>query len=249
MNSAYNIEVCIASVESAIAAQKGKADRVELCDNLYEGGTTPSLGMVEVVRKKINIDLFVMIRPRGGDFLYSDFEFEVMKQDIVSMKQSGVNGFVFGILNKDGNVDFKRTSELVKLSKPLEVTFHRAIDMVSSPLKAMEAIIESGCDRILTAGRANKAIDGIDEIARMAKQADGRIKIMAGSGIHEQNVRTIAKQTGVTEFHLSGKHYIPSKMEYRNEQVFMGSLPQIPEYEIAVTDENKIINVFKALNE
>ncbi len=240
------IEVCIASVASAIAAQEGGADRVELCDNLFEGGTTPSLAMIEQVRKQTGIGLYVMIRPRGGDFLYSDEEFEIMKGDLMHAKKAGADGVVFGLLKADGSVDLARTSELVQLASPLDTTFHRAFDMAANPQEALEAVIRSGCQRILTAGGANKAIDGIERIAQLQQQASNRIQLMAGSGINEQNARLFLEK-GIRELHLSGKIVVDGNMTYRNPQVMMGGLPGIPEYEYIVTDAGKIRAVREAV--
>ena len=160
MNDKYLIEVCAAHVQSAIAAQEGGAKRVELCDNLYEGGTTPGYAAIKVTREKLNIGINVMIRPRGSDFCYSDLEFEMMKEDIKVCKELGVDGVVFGILLPDGNVDIERTNILVELAKPMSITFHRAFDVTPDPFKALEDIIDLGIDRILTAGQKNTVPDG-----------------------------------------------------------------------------------------
>ncbi len=172
------IEVCINSVDSAIAAQEGGAQRVELCDNLYEGGTTPSAGCVELTRQRITIGLHVIIRPRGADFCYSPLEFEIMKRDIAIVKDLGADGIVFGILKSDGAVDVERSQEIVELARPMSVTFHRAFDMTPDPIQALNDIIPLGVDRILTSGQANKAIDGAGCIADLVAEANGRTIIM-----------------------------------------------------------------------
>lgn len=159
-----DLEICIDSVHSAIAAQEGGAVRVELCDNLFEGGTTPSAGCIQLVRENIHIDLNVIIRPRGGDFLYSPLEFEIMKQDIKIAKQLGANGVVLGILNKDGTIDQKRTAELIALARPMTVTFHRAFDVTRDPFEALEQLIDLGVDRILTSGQENTVLEGMDRL-------------------------------------------------------------------------------------
>ncbi|PLX09201.1 MAG: copper homeostasis protein CutC, partial [Marinilabiliales bacterium] len=175
------IEVCCNSLESALNAQQGGAHRVELCSNLYEGGTTPSMGEISLAREKLQIKLNVLIRPRGGDFVYSKDEIEIIKRDILFCKKIGVDGIVIGFLLPDGNIDTKLTKEIVELARPMNVTFHRAYDMCKDPEKALQEIIECGADRLLTSGIKNKAIDGIDNIASLVKMAGDRIIIMPGS--------------------------------------------------------------------
>ena len=234
------VEACVNSVTSAIEAEKGGAHRVELCDNLYEGGTTPSAAAIIVTAQNIGIDLHVLIRPRGGDFLYSDIEFEVMLRDIQYCKQNGVKGVVLGVLKAKGRVDVKRTRELVKAAYPMNVTFHRAFDMVNDPFRAIEDVISAGCHRILTSGLSNKAWDGREMIASLVQASNGRIIIMAGSGINNENAETLVKFTGVTEIHTSARSSYPSKMKYQTRTIFMGGLPEIPEYETSLTDSLKI---------
>lgn len=242
------IEVCAYSFESCIAAEKAQANRIELCSSMFEGGTTPSAGLVKMVIQKVNIEVHAMIRPRGGDFCYSDEEFEVMKADILSMKNLGCTGIVLGILQTDGKVNIQQTAELVKLAAPLQVTFHRAIDMTPNYTEALEAIIEAGCTRVLTSGQKNIAIDGIEEITNLVKQANGRIQIMVGSGVNLGNALTIA-QTGVDAIHLTGKSTRDSAMIYRKEGIAMGGLPAVPEYEIAYSDSQKIQAVVQLLDQ
>ncbi|MDB4303802.1 copper homeostasis protein CutC, partial [Desulfosarcina sp.] len=195
------VEICAANIQSAIAAQEGGAKRIELCDNLYEGGTTPSYASIKLVLEKLDIPINVMIRPRGSDFCYDDLEFEMMKEDVLLCKQMGVNGVVFGILLPDGNVDMIRTKELVELARPLSVTFHRAFDVTPDPIKALEDIISCGFDRLLTAGQQNKAPDGVELIAELVKQSNERIVVMPGSGLDENNIQEFRKDTGANEFH------------------------------------------------
>ena len=247
MDKNFIIEACTTSVLSAIEAQKGGALRVELCDNIPEGGTTPGYGTIKKAREVLSIDLNVMIRPRGQDFCYSGLEFDIMKEDIRMCKQLGVDGVVFGILKPDGTVDVERTTELVELARPLSVTFHRAFDMTPDPLKAMEDIILTGADRILTSGHKDKAFDGIDLIRDLVEKADDRIIIMPGSGINEDNIREMKKKAGVTEFHLTGWKTIDSAMEFRKEGISMGSLSQIPEYEMKITDANLIRKIVEII--
>jgi copper homeostasis protein len=245
----YLIEVCAAHVQSALAAQEGGAGRVELCDNLFEGGTTPSYAAIKLAREKLTIALNVMIRPRGSDFFYSGLEFEIMKEDIRMCKDLGADGVVFGLLLPDGNVDVDRTRELVELAKPMSITFHRAFDMTPEPFRSLSEIIGLGVDRILTAGQQNKAPDGIDLIKKIIEKANNRIIIMPGAGINELNILRIRNATGAKEFHLTGRRLSESKMELRKEGIYMGGLPQIPEYGISVTDPEIIRKIVITLNE
>lgn len=242
------VEVCAYSFESCVAAEKAQANRIELCSSMFEGGTTPSAGLVKMVTQKVSIEVHAMIRPRGGDFCYTDEEFEVMKADILSMKTLGCTGIVLGILQTDGKVNIQQTAALVKLAAPLQVTFHRAIDMTPNYAEALEAIIEAGCTRVLTSGQKNVAIDGIEEITNLVKQANGRIQIMVGSGVNLKNALTIA-QTGVDAIHLTGKSTRDSAMIYRKEGIAMGGLPAVPEYEIAYSDSQKIQAVVQLLDQ
>lgn len=237
------LEICAYSLESCLAAKQAGATRVELCAGMYEGGITPSLGMIKLARElTTGVQLYTMIRPRGGDFLYADIEFEQMKEEISSVKTLGVEGVVLGILKRDGSIDLERTAELVRLAAPLKVTFHRAFDMVKDPEQALEAIIKAGCCRILTSGLKNTAEEGIGNLKKIVKQADGRIQIMAGSGVNAGNVLKIAA-TGVTAVHLSAKSVRESCMQYRNPAIFMGGIPGISEYQVIYSSENKIREV------
>jgi len=248
MEQKFSIEVCVAHIQSAIAAQEGGAQKVELCDNLYEGGTTPSYATIKLAREKLNIGLNVMIRPRGSDFCYSDVEFELMKEDIKICKDLGADGVVFGLLNPDGNIDLDRMKILIDLAKPMSVTFHRAFDVTADPFKALEEIIELGINRILTAGQKNTVPEGIDLIKQLVDVADDRIIIMPGSGISESNIQEIRDITGAKEFHLTGRKSYPSKMQYRPEGIYFGGLSQIPEYEIKFTNAAIIRKVVSKVN-
>ena len=239
MKNNIDVEICTFSLESCLNAQLAGASRVELCSGMYDGGTTPSAAMIRMAREKLSIQLYVMIRPRGGDFLYSDLEFEVMKEDIRFAKACRADGVVLGILNADGSVDVRRTRELVELAAPLKVTFHRAIDMTRDMEEALEGIIEAGCYRVLTSGGRNTVNEGMERIKALVKQAGGRVQIMAGSGVNAANARALM-ELGVDAIHLSGKSGRDSEMEFRNPNVFMGGVPGLPEYEQYYSDVEKI---------
>lgn len=232
--SELTIEVCIDSVQSAINAQAGGADRVELCDNLFEGGTTPSLGMMRVVRQNITIGLQVMIRPRGGDFLYSDAEFEVMKADIAAAKELGADGVVFGCLTPEGAIDQAKTKELMALARPMNVTFHRAFDMVKDPFQALEDLVTLGVDRVLTSGLERTVMEGIDLLKDLVEKAGDRIIILAGGGVRPHNIQKLVSRTQVKECHVSGRQPVESGMRFRNSKVAMGGSLQLPEYSISI---------------
>ena len=234
------IEVCVDSVESAIAAQQGGAGRVELCDNLLEGGTTPSAGMIELARDNITIGLHVIVRPRGGDFCYSEIEFEVMKRDIVRARQLGANGVVIGILLPDGSIDVARVRTLIELARPLSVTFHRAFDMTDDAYRALNDLITLGIDRLLTSGQEVSALEGLDLITDLVRVAAGRIGIMPGGGITERNITKILARSGVRDIHVSATTAVESRMHYRNQRVFMGRALRPAEYGRLITDAEQI---------
>ena len=212
----YKLEVIGFNIESCIAAQDGGAHRIELCGAPGEGGTTPSYAFIKAAREKLHIDLYVMIRARGGDFLYSDDDFELMKNDITICKQSGCNGIVTGILTKNAKVDKERCKELIDLAYPLEATFHRAFDRVSDPLEALEDVIDLGFERILTSGLKPKAIESVNLLSQLIKQAGERIIIMPGSGVNATNIIEIAESSGAKEFHSSASISKESGMEFIN---------------------------------
>ena len=219
----YKFEICANSVASCIAAQEGGADRVELCAGIPEGGTTPSFGMIRNARECIDIALNVIIRPRGGDFLYSENELCEMVYDIQAAKELGADGLVFGCLCPDGSVDMKAMAVLMEAAGDTPVTFHRAFDHTSDPFKALEDIISLGCTRILTSGCRPTALEGADLLAQLVEKASDRIIIMPGCGVREGNIAEIARLSGAREFHFSARESVQSGMFFRNPEVAMGS--------------------------
>lgn len=240
------MEVCANSVSSALAAQLGGAKRVELCANLAEGGTTPSYAEIAMARNMLLIELFPIIRPRGGDFLYSDLEFELMKQDIKICKQLNCDGIVTGILTAEGKVDKTRCAELIELAKPMEVAFHRAFDMTVDLQQALEDLIELGVVRILTSGGKASAIDGAQTLAKLTVQAGHRIIIMPGAGINTSNITELISLTGAKEFHASARRQLDSKMIFRNKDLNMGN--QTDEYSYSITDTELVRNLLELAN-
>jgi copper homeostasis protein len=199
------LEVIGFTIEGCAIAQSAGAHRIELCDNPADGGTTPSFGFIKAARKVLQIELYNMIRPRGGDFFYSDDEFEIMKEDIKVSKQLGCDGIVLGILTKDNKVDKRRCAHLVEMAYPLGVTFHRAFDRTVDPFEALQDIIDIGCERVLTSGQKPNAVEGKDMIAALINYADDRIIIMPGSGVRSDNITDLAKTTNANEFHSSAR--------------------------------------------
>jgi copper homeostasis protein len=233
-------EVVVYNIESALRAQEGGADRIELCDNSDEGGTTPSFAMIEQVRQNISMDVYIMLRPRGGDFCYSNYEFHIMKRDLLQCQKLSVDGLVFGILNENGTIDKKRCKELIDKARPLKVTCHRAFDMTRDPFEALEDCINVGFDRILTSGQQLKALDGIKLIGDLNKAAKGRIAIMAGSGVDESTVAEIVKSTKVREVHFSAKSFRDSIMQFRNPNIATMGSGGSNEYKCRTVDPDKV---------
>jgi len=241
------LEICLDSVDSAVAAERGGADRVELCAGLPEGGTTPSAGTIAAVRKKISIGLHVMIRPRGGDFCYTPDEFGIMQRDILIAKQLGANSIVLGILGADGNVDVERMRQLVELARPLKVTCHRAIDMSCDLLRAAHDVIDTGAHRILTSGGEKTATAGVHAIAKLVQTVQGRIPIMACGEISSSNVQRIVEQTNVREIHVGLGDAVPSTMRFRNQKIAMGTMAD-SEYQRHVVSESSVRDLRTALD-
>lgn len=244
----YRFEVCANSVESCLAAQAGGADRVELCAGIPEGGTTPSYGEISMARELLKTTrLHVIIRPRGGDFLYSPIEVKTMLKDIEMARQLGADGVVFGCLTAEGEIDIPIMQELMKASQGLSVTFHRAFDVCRHPQKALEQIIELGCHRILTSGQQPTAEQGIPLLKELQEQAAGRIILLAGCGVNEKNISRIASETGIREFHFSARKTVKSDMIYKNESVSMGGTVHIDEYERNVTASQRVMDTIQAV--
>lgn len=241
MSNKSKIEICANSVESAVKAQQAGAYRVELCAGIPEGGTTPSFGEIRMARQLLNqTKLHVIIRPRGGDFLYSPLEQEIMLHDIKVSRQLGADGVVFGCLTAEGKVDMPLMKKLMNAVGDMSVTFHRAFDMCRNPKEALENIIELGIDRILTSGQEATAEKGIPLLKELVAQADGRIIIMPGCGVNAGNIRKIAEETGASEFHFSGRSTVESGMIFRNKKVSMAGTVKIEEYLKDVTDPDKV---------
>lgn len=236
----HTFEVAVDSLESALIAQECGVHRVELCAALGIGGITPSHAMIEIAKDRLDIPFNVIIRPRRGDFLYTEAEFDIMCGDIEYAKSLDVNGVVLGILYSDGRIDIDRTRVLIELARPLEVTFHRAFDMAIDPHQALDDLISLGVDTLLTSGQQPTAEQGLSLITELVKQADGRIRIMPGSGINPNNIKAIVKGSGANEFHFSGKASVDSPMQYHNSTLSMGGKDVGSEYQRSYADADTI---------
>lgn len=240
-------ELCAFSLEACRAAARAGVTRVELCASPYEGGTTPSAALIRRARQIPHLQLSVMIRPRGGDFLYTDDEFDLMLDEVDFARECGADCVVAGMLTPDGRVDEERTARLVNRCGSMQFTFHRAFDMTRNTAEALESLVRAGCYRVLTSGGRNTAMEGIDTIRALVAQSAGRIAIMAGSGVSPSNVRQLAG-TGVDAVHFSARSLVESGMTYRNPTVSMGGVPGIPEYASVGADETKIREILDQLN-
>lgn len=235
----YILECCVDSVESAINAANGGASRLELCSNLIIGGTTPDVALVKEIRKYTDIRIHALIRPRFGDFCYTEHEIEIMKAQIRALKEAGVEGVVIGVLDEEGNLDIPKMQELLQEADGLSVTLHRAFDMCRDPFQALDEAIQLEIDTILTSGQKQSAWEGRELLAELIKKADGRIDIMAGAGIGASMIEKLIPVTGGTSYHMSGKVTLDSPMRYRKADVSMG-LPSLSEYEIWQTSEDNV---------
>lgn len=240
----FKIEICVDNVEAALDAQAAGADRIELCNSLLEGGTTPSGGLISSARENLSIELHVIIRPRGGDFLYSDPDYDIMRRDVEICGEYGIDGIVTGILRQDGEIDIERTAMLIELARPMKVTFHRAFDMCTDPQRGLQDIISTGADMLLTSGQKNSASEGIDLIKKLIDKAGSKITVMPGSGINETNIEHIARSTGATQFHLSGSKPVDSAMTFRRDFIVIDRLSGLSK---KIADQQKIKNIINIL--
>lgn len=245
----YTVEICANSVLSVRNAREGGADRVELCAALPLGGVTPSYGEIAAARDVKGIALNVLVRPRSGDFLYTESEIDVMLRDIELCQRLGVDGVVVGALRPNGDIDSATMQRLMEASKGLSVTFHRAFDMCRNPLEALEEVAALGCHRILTSGLAPNAVAGIPTLSQLVARAAGRLIVMPGGGIGANNILKLAKETGAMEFHLSASSPLASQMEYRNPAISMGGDAKVDEYATTVSDVAKVRRVVALLSE
>ena len=247
MEKTYRFEICANGVESCIAAQEGGADRVELCAGIPEGGTTPSYGEIKTARRVLTrTRLHVIIRPRGGDFLYTPLELERMTADIDIARELGADGVVFGCLRADGTLDTEANTLLMSHAKGMSVTFHRAFDRCANPQEALEELIAQGFDRILTSGQQPTALQGTPLLRQLHAQAAGRITLLAGCGVNEGNIATIARETGIDEFHFSARVAVKSAMTFSNPDVYMGT-KGADEESVDITSAERVRNTIAQL--
>ncbi len=239
-------EVCVDSIESALAAERGGADRVELCSDLLEGGLTPSYGVLKTARERLAIGIMMMVRPRGGDFCYSEAEFTAMLHDVRMAKDVGANGVVFGVLTPDGDVDVERSRQVIADARPLSVTFHRAFDMTRDPFVALETLVDLGVDRVLTSGQEATVLEGLDLLAHLTGRAGDRIVVMPGGGITERNIARIRAKVPAAEMHFAGGEPAESRMRFRNPRVFMGGTLRPPEYTLDLLHPSYVERVIAA---
>ena len=240
------IEICVEGIDGLLAAQQAGADRVEFCASLIEGGLTPSLGTVREALKLANIPFYVMVRPRGGDFLYSDTEFSSMVGDVEALRDLGVAGVVVGCLTADGAIDEARMGTLVEVAGPLAVTCHRAFDMTRDAAEALEALIRAGVGRVLTSGQRDTAMEGIELLAALVKQAAGRIVILGCGALDAGNIATVRARAGLAEMHFAALKDVPSGMRFRNPHVGMGGSDPDREYRNTLTDAAAVAAIIAA---
>ncbi len=242
------IELCVESVEGALAAEAGGANRVELCADLVEGGITPSIGSVRLAKERLSIPVMTMVRPRGGDFLYSDVEREIMLTDIAAIRDAGSDGVVFGCLQPDGALDVDLMRELTAAARPMQVTCHRAFDMTVDPRRALDELTELGIERVLTSGQEVDAMLGRSLLAELVERANDRIIVMPGGGILPERIRDLVETTGCQDVHFAALGDDESPMEYRNPRCAMGARPEVPgEYDRVATDVDLVRRFVSAL--
>jgi copper homeostasis protein len=240
MSERRRIEVCVDSVESALAAAAGGADRLELCAALGEGGLTPTAGLMETVRAEVKLPIAAMIRPRAGDFCYTDHEFAVMRRDLAQMKALGADMIVLGLLNPDGSVDRERTAELITAARPLPVTFHRAFDVAADAKAALECLVSLGVERVLTSGQEKSVLEGLELVTELVRLAGERILVVPGGGITERNLPRILRECAAKEFHVSASAMRDSRMVHRNTRVPMGRVLAASEFSVSQADAGRV---------
>ncbi len=243
----YILEICTDSVESSLTAFHAGANRLELCSNLIIGGTTPSSSLFRAVRKYCNIKINVLIRPRFGDFCYTDYEFDIIKEEVKLYREIGADGIVIGILKPDGNLNINQMEEIIELAEGIPITLHRAFDVCADPLKTLEESIKIGIKTILTSGQKNKCVDGLKLIKELVHRSQGEIDILVGGGVNAEVIEMIHSVTKASSYHMSGKVIKDSPMIYRKEEVSMG-LPSFNEYQILLADSNEIQRAADLLN-
>lgn len=242
------LEASVYSVDGVIAAKEAGADRVELCDNIQEGGTTPSYGMIRQARK-VDLPLFVIIRPRGGDFVYTQSEVNVMLGDIAICKQLGVDGVVFGLLLPDGSIDLENTSKLIEAARPMQITFHRAFDMCRDAKIALQQLADLGIERVLTSGQRNTAPEGKELLAELNKSLPEGIRLLIGSGVNAENLKELHDSIQADEYHMSAVKYSPSAMDYKNPCIAMGNNEGMDEFKVLKPNQEKLIKARKVIDQ
>lgn len=249
--SRIKLEICVDGIESAHIAEKAGADRLELCGELGVGGLTPSMGLLKQALSQIGIPINVMIRPRSGDFCYTNDEINTMKENIRIIKDRfpSVNGFVFGIISSEGIIDKAKMSELIELAHPIPVTIHRAFDMTKDMNVSLETCIDLGIERVLTAGFTNKAIEGIENLKLLTESAKDKLVIMPGSGINSKNLTVLLDHVKIDEVHMSAKKVVSSLMNYKEDGVSMGRDATVDEFERFITDNHEIAQVKEILKQ
>ena len=244
----YILECCVDSVESAIEAEKGGANRIELCSALVIGGLSPSKALFEKVKEQVNIKIHVLLRPRFGDFCYTDFEHEIIKKEIKMFKELGADGVVIGTLKSDGSLNLGQMKELVEEAEGMSITLHRAFDMCADPFRTLEEVKELGIHTILTSGQKNSCIDGKDLLGQLIKKANREVDILIGGGVDVSVIPALYESTGATSYHMSGKVTLDSEMQYRKEDVSMG-VASMSEYQIWRTSAERVSQVKLVLEE
>lgn len=244
----YTLECCVDSVESAIAAKKGGADRIELCSALVIGGLSPSQALYRKIREQVDLPIRVLLRPRFGDFCYTDFEHEIIKEEIRSFRKLGADGIVIGTMKPDGTLNMEQMKELIEEAKGMSVTLHRAFDMCKNPFMALEEARKLGINTILTSGQKNTCIDGVELLKELVEKAQGETEILVGGGVDASVLPVLAEKTKAKAYHMSGKISMESEMRYRKQDVSMG-IASVSEYEIWRTSEKRVREARKILDE